>query len=137
MAIRVKLSNQVLKDHNPFRRPIWYGCETPIRKLEVTKAIIEKRFNRIPYRSPYSTNNKYFSRQEHIERIAWLVVHPHSRPIKMDVDNLPRDGYIEDGYHRLAAAYYRGDKTILADISGDCEYAEEVLELPKGSMTKK
>ena len=69
-------------------------------------------------------------RQEHIKRIAYLVVHGWNDPIEIDVA-APSLGYhtgtpITDGHHRIAAATYLGHKTIPAIISGELEYAEEL-----------
>lgn len=37
------------------------------------------------------------------------------------------DWIIRDGNHRLAAAFYRGDSTIRANVSGSQEYASELF----------
>ncbi len=67
----------------------------------------------------------------HEARIAWFVKHGWSDTIQLDV-GVPSLGYcadwiVEDGNHRLAAAIYRGDKTINCGISGDLCYADELL----------
>jgi hypothetical protein len=134
MAIRIKLSNKTIRSHSPFNVFIWDSVERPIRKLEITKALFEKRYNK----TPYNSNQYDWSREKHIERIAWLVLHKARKPIEIDV-GIPSmefcpERLIQDGYHRLAAAYYRGDETIMASIAGDCKYAEKLFGLPKGSV---
>jgi hypothetical protein len=132
MAIRIRLSNKVIMEHSPFSIFIWNDGKRPIRKSEVTKAILGT------INTPNASNHNGWFRKEHVARIAWLVMHREESPIEIDV-GVPSMGFcpeflIQDGYHRLAAAYYRGDETILANIAGDCKYAEKLFGLPKGSV---
>ena len=68
---------------------------------------------------------------EHEARIAWFVKHGWSDTIWLDVGapdlGCHVDWIVEDGNHRLAAAIYRGDKTIGCTIGGDLCYADELL----------
>ena len=67
----------------------------------------------------------------HEARIAWFVEQGWRDTIQLDV-GAPDLGchvgwIVEDGNHRLAAAIYRGDKTIDCTIGGDLCYADELL----------
>lgn len=67
----------------------------------------------------------------HAGRIAYFVVHGWADTIGIDV-GVPSLGChiawpVQDGNHRLAAAIYRGDETILADIDGSVNYAAELF----------
>lgn len=52
------------------------------------------------------------------QRVAHLVVNPDPWPISIEVTSPCGAWTIEDGYHRLAAAIYRRDLTILVGLSG-------------------
>lgn len=52
------------------------------------------------------------------ERVAFLVVNRDPWPISIEVTSPCGAWTIEDGFHRLAAAIYRKDTTILAGLSG-------------------
>lgn len=61
-------------------------------------------------------------------RVAWFVVNGWSEPIEVDV-GIPAFAcppQLDDGRHRLAAAWYRGDATILANCGGSCDLIEEM-----------
>lgn len=67
----------------------------------------------------------------HIKRIAWLMKTGWYDPIQIDV-GIPDLGvfpewYITDGNHRLYAAAARGDRRILAEVSGDVVVAKRLL----------
>lgn len=66
----------------------------------------------------------------HTARIAWLVVHGWQTAIELDF-GIPSLGYewypLLDGHHRLAAAEFRGDKTIEASVSGAVSEMEKYL----------
>ena len=67
----------------------------------------------------------------HAERIAYLVLHQDTAPIQIDV-GIPSLGYypthlITDGNHRLGAAFYRGDETIMVEFCGELEVIEAFL----------
>ena len=70
------------------------------------------------------------ARSLHIQKIAHFVVHGHHDPIAVDV-GIPSMGcwpshLVQDGNHRLAAAWIRGDKTIKATICGSVDHAQEL-----------
>ena len=52
------------------------------------------------------------------ERVAFLVVNRDPWPISIEVTSPCGAWTIEDGFHRLAAAIYRKDTTILVGLSG-------------------
>lgn len=100
----------------------------PVSRLEIATAIENKEFIRTPIKGvDYANLDKNASREDHIRRIAYMVIHKDSHPIHIDV-GLP--GYsdkinIEDGNHRLAAAIFRKDKNILVEFSGDLQRIKE------------
>ena len=68
---------------------------------------------------------------DHAARVAYFVQFGWDDPIQIDVC-IPSLGYhtkelVTDGNHRLAAAIYRGDKKIVAEISGDINDATEMF----------
>jgi hypothetical protein len=52
------------------------------------------------------------------QRVAYLVVNRDPWPIGIDVTSPDGSWIIEDGFHRLAAAIYRRDRTIQVSLSG-------------------
>lgn len=114
-----------LKEWSAFEVCVWAGFQTPMTVDEVALAIAEKRFQTEPDR--YCE----YERKEHIERVAYLVVNPSDDPISLDV-GIPVLNYfpywiVTDGNHRLAAAFYRGDETIRASITGQVDYVLDRL----------
>jgi hypothetical protein len=71
----------------------------------------------------------------HESRVAWLVVHGWRDPIEVDfgAPALWNTNWwaITDGNHRLAAAIYRGEKSIVADCAGD---EEEIRRFAYGAV---
>lgn len=61
-------------------------------------------------------------------RTAWFVVNGWHDPIEVDV-GIPAfscPAQMDDGRHRLAAAWYRDDEFILANCGGDCALIKEL-----------
>jgi len=114
--------------YSAFDRMIWSGQgDDPITREEVASAIAEGRFQKMPL-------DTEGTRRDHVERIAYLVVHPARTPLELDV-GIPHlgchvDWPLLDGHHRLAAAIYRGDATIDIDAAGSIDYAEELFGVP-------
>lgn len=126
MPVRIPLSN--LGVVNPYEYVVWQGLEAPITQEEIAQAIESEEFEKDPLPdSPART----LTRKEHIARIAYLATNGWDDAIHFDVGVPSLGCFIDwplvDGNHRLAAAIYRGDKDILADVSGSTEYAKEVL----------
>ena len=67
---------------------------------------------------------------DHAARIAYLVLNPDNNPIEIDV-GIPSIGYYDmnlvDGNHRLAAAIYRKDKTIMVNWTGEEGYFKHLF----------
>jgi len=132
-----------LAQWSPFKNVVWSGIvgnfvgqgKGPITIEEVGLAIEEERFQK-------TSIDSEGTRRQHIERIAYLVVHRDPNPIELDV-GIPHLGChvswpIQDGHHRLAAAFYRGDEGIEADVSGGLDYGEELLgvRLPRSNRER-
>ena len=105
--------------------------DRPITKKEVATAIRKKKFVKEPILLDILHDAVEPTRSRHIERIAYLVENYDGVPILLDVGE-PSLGctvpwLIEDGNHRLAAAFYRKEKTILALVLGNIDYAKEIL----------
>ena len=98
--------------HNPFTTSTWFDIP-PISKDAVAKAIVDGRLESTPNDddSPRSGFTQF-----HVERIAYLVVHPDLKPLRISVYTGSPE--LVDGNHRLAAAIYRGDETIKIDFPG-------------------
>jgi len=107
---------------DPFESTVWHGMESPLTREEVALAIAEGRLLAEPHPDySFGLCGKEWGRQEHIERVAYLVVNPSPEPIWIDVGcealGLYVSWIIQDGNHRLAAALYRGDTTIRVSAS--------------------
>lgn len=127
VAIRVARVRAVC---DPLENP-WYGA--PIFEAEIAEAIAAGRLNAELFsRDEKGTaRNEPWVREQHIERIAWLVVHGWTDPIQIDV-GVPSLGCwvkwpVVDGNHRLAAAIFRRDEHIQADLSGCLRHAQELF----------
>lgn len=128
-----------LREWSPFEHIVWSGIagnfvgqgNGPITREEVRLAIEEGRLRARPVDGRDLIQDGVPIRRDHVERIAYLVVHPDPTPIDFDV-GVPSlgchvDWPLQDGHHRLAAAFYRGDATIEADISGCLDTGEEMF----------
>ena len=129
-TVAVELSVETLRSTvDPFKSDPWDCGGITIE--EVQAAIAENRFC-LKYHSPVKwTGEGGLTRQEHIERVAFLAVHPSSHPIEIDVGVPALGSYcdypLQDGHHRLAASIIRGDQLILANVSGQLDYAAELF----------
>ena len=109
---------------SPFENIVWITLDTPITKQEVAESIKLERF-----RKDYLGPEHLVPRQSHVDRVAYFVVKGWSDAIQLDV-GAPElgchvDWIVTDGHHRLAAAIYRDDKHIFANIAGSLNYAVE------------
>jgi hypothetical protein len=95
------------KDCNPFVKCLDWQCK--ISRDDVTKAIDNKAFIRRPVQRE--------SVENHASRIAWLVMHKDDNAVELAVGNPSFQWFVNDGNHRIAAAIYRGDDSIMASIS--------------------
>lgn len=109
---------QELKAHVDPRDGAMWKCE-PIRPAEIDAALAsgvkeERRWNDI-----VNTLSHEESRKFHINRIATLVRDPQPDAVILIVENhanTPRV-YLNDGNHRLAAAYVRGDSFVTVVVA--------------------
>lgn len=120
---------KALTPWSPFVVRVWGDFKRPIRVEEVAQAIQDGKLNP----KPYSDEGRPWRRQEHIQRIAYLVVHPSPHPISIDL-GVPALGFcpewpIYDGNHRLGSAFYRGLDQILINFSGDIALGEKLFGL--------
>lgn len=127
MTVAIPLSK--LERWNPFTHVIWRGLAGPVTRDEVAAAIRAGVLRKTPLRPQDGA-----TRLVHHRRIGFLVLNPDPRPLDIDVGVPELAGYrpvwpIADGNHRLAAAFYRGDLTIEADIGGSLKHARELFEL--------
>ena len=108
----VSIPLEAFRRYDPFDNEVWGA---PVTRADVRQALQEGRLAHAP------------GGQDHAARIAYLVEHPASEPVTIDV-GVPSLGCvvqwpIVDGNHRLAAALYREDGSILAEVSGEVDYA--------------
>lgn len=113
---------------DPFEHAVWFRR---VRRSDVTKALCAGRLN--GHRKTFAAD----SISGNAARIAWFVTHGWKDAISVDV-GVPSLGFfpswlIEDGNHRFAAAVYRGDNLILAEISGETAYGRRLLPSPTGA----
>lgn len=109
-------------DVNPFETNPWMD-DVPITYDEILDAIVSDRLQTEP------DSEKLNSRSYHIERVAFMVVNKQDRPIDIDVGiqclNYFPSMPVEDGFHRIAAAMYNDETTIMANYSGQCDWANQ------------
>ena len=106
---------QDLRAHvNPMDGTMW-KCR-PIQEKEVRDAIDAGKMECRSWGDVVNTLGEEDSRLFHINRIATLVTQPTEEKIIIVVENhqSPIRIYLNDGNHRLAAAYIRGDFQISA-----------------------
>ena len=101
---------------NPFEHEVW---GIPVLEADVQTALEQGRLAEQP------------GGADHAARIAYLVQNPNAEPIAIDV-GCPSFGCcvawpIMDGNHRLAAAIFRQDETILAEVSGEVACAKHLF----------
>lgn len=115
----------------------WF--EDPVTHDEIREAIAQGRFDDRPYDTMPMVPDDPGFRTYHVERIAWLVVNRDDSPVCIDVGAPslgwhPTHGEFDfiDGNHRVCAAAFRGDATILVSYGGECD-AMPVL-FPDGSI---
>ncbi len=103
---------------HPFRSRPW---GVPVRPRDVWEALASGRLVATP------------GGDDHAGRIAWLMIHPSQEPIEIDV-GVPHlgchvDWLVQDGNHRLAAAFMRRESSIMACVSGDLRTAHDLFDI--------
>lgn len=118
---------------DPFADPPWAGV-AGMTVEGIRLAVRDRFFQPIPFSS--KAKPPVWRVEDHIARIAYLVVQGWDDPIEIDVGvpalNCWVDWPVTDGNHRLAAAIVRGDEVIRADLTGSCEHMVELFgETPR------
>ena len=121
---------------NPYA--CWIEQATPIRPDEVQacleageEALVETPlWSQLLYGKRSQRIGAAENRQRHIRKIAYFVRHVATDPIELDV-GVPAlgchcDELVVDGNHRLAAAMFKGERTIPAHVSGSVRTAQEM-----------
>ena len=110
----------------------WQHLEKPITEKEIEECLKRNKEELVDTESLEREEpiNKKKLRLAHIKKIAYFVKNGFDNPIDIDVGfpelNAPNLGHIiTDGNHRLAAAIYRKDKGIKANIHGSTDYIKE------------
>lgn len=103
--------------YNPFKSSPWADVDR-IAPEAVAAAIDRQDFTTAPYDpvSPYDLRSAP-NPDYHVKRIAYLVTHRDPQPLVI-VPNVRGSYELDDGFHRLAAAIYRGDATIRVAFGG-------------------
>jgi len=119
---------------DPFVDCVWHGLDTPVTREEVQGALRARDLSH-PISEVYQGPLSNWTRRDHIRRIAWFVENlSDDHPIELDVGvpsmNCHVDWIVQDGNHRLAAAIFRGDRTIPGTFSGSLEEVKKFTAAP-------
>lgn len=77
------LSLERLENWNPLRFRVWYGMETPVSHNEIAESIRAGQLESDPVKQDFFCPP--IPRKIHAARIAYLVQHPPTDPIEIDV----------------------------------------------------
>jgi hypothetical protein len=114
-----------LKKHfNPFKSNPWNGEE--LSKSDIESARLNTTSGNLPCISRDPTS-------KHIQRIAYLLNNPDTTPIDIDmgVEGTDAHPYIEDGWHRFAAAIMRKQTRIPVTIQGEISQINQIISPKK------
>lgn len=127
LVIEVPLPSllSLIPDSSPFVYYVWEEGEDPVCRKEIEGSLSKKKLNPHPY--PGIVHS--WTRQEHIERIAYLVANPADDPLDLDIGVFSLNASLYDGHHRLAAAQFREDPLIRVSLSGNLDLAEEFFNV--------
>jgi hypothetical protein len=111
----------------PFEICPWL-VETPISQDDVRVALLHETFVDFSF----SGSSVEWTRQMHIDRIAWLVRNPDNNPIEIEFP-YPSEAWMEltDGWHRLAAAQFAKRPYIDVEVTGFIDHALEAFGAPQ------
>jgi hypothetical protein len=123
---------------NPLREDVWGVGRLTLAEIAQAVRLLRADPTCRDGSKPRRGGLKPPSRQWHINRVAWLVVRGWKDAISVDV-GVPFMGcwpswIVDDGNHRLVAAIYRGDETILASCSGE-RHEIDKLRVPGGARS--
>ena len=128
----VKIDLKKLRHYiGPFKYNYWVKCDSPIKRGEIKECL-----KRHELQSPDIPVEKEFdfwdvsSKEIHLKRIAWLVKNfNEEHPISLDfgIPSMGGSFCVDDGYHRLLAAYYKVIPYIKANCSGAITEIENYL----------
>jgi len=110
--------------YNPFEVAPWMG----VAKIDPDD--VDEAINNHDFAKQHSDSSDLANPDKayHAKRIAYLVKHLDPEPIVI-VPNIRGSYELEDGFHRLAAAIYRGDKTIKVAFGGSKRQLKDWLGL--------
>jgi len=98
---------------NPFREDVWGRGR--IRRADVRKALeagdLAADYEEMARRDGLSPGWD-------VRRVAYFVKNRDRTPVSIEVISDDGDFVVEDGYHRLAAAIYQGDREIAVGLGG-------------------
>ncbi len=99
--------------NNPFRTDVWGRGKT-------TRRAVKEAIERADFAATHVSMGirHMVAPGWDARRIAYLVEHPDATPISIEVHSLDGSFTIQDGFHRLAAAIYRGDGHIDIELGG-------------------
>jgi len=128
----VQLPLASLQDFSPFVHCVWHRLDKPITREEISRALEQENLQPDPLPAfNWFRQKEGPTRQDHIRRIAFLVRQPDPTPILVDVGcpslGCYNDWWIEDGNHRLAAAFYRKDSHISVLPGGELDFFNEIF----------
>ncbi len=115
----------------------WHELSSPITKEEVELAVKNgtATLSATPiYLSPLACPDQAEARQNHINKIAYFVIHDAEKPISIEFSEFDMV-YINDGNHRLCGKYLRGDPVVEAEIGGFLD--SFLLDVLKHNTSKK
>ena len=112
---------------NPWM-PFHDGSGLVLERSAIEAALVSGNVDERPYHTILEDQDTI---AYHVARIAYLVLHGWTDPIEIDV-GVPGlgchvDWVVVDGNHRLAAAIFRGDESIMAVVDGDINYGSELF----------
>lgn len=122
MAIDISLQRLVELANPLGEASAWGGAVT---QACITRALSERRLAPLP------------GGDDHAARIAFLVNNPAVDPISIDVGipSMTATAWpILDGNHRVAAAIFRGDLTINAEVSGCLDHICDLFGLSEAEL---
>lgn len=117
----------------PFKSKIWINCKSPITKKDIEKYLSKKNLQSPDVKVQFDYIWDISTKDIHLKRVAWLVKNFSDKyPISLDFGMTNFEGYfnVDDGYHRLLAAYYLNKKYIKANCSGSIKEIKKYLYKP-------